>query len=124
VDTNEEDYSVSMADEEKPKQVEKPAKEKKWSRRATPEFKANVIAMVLEDGQSPDSVAKALSLSRSVVYGWVKQARIDRGQGKAMELTTDERRRLVELEAENRQLKMERELLKKWVAFSAKEMSK
>lgn len=123
---------MSMTEEEKGKQLaEKPKKEKKAAterapghKKMTPEFKASLIAMVLEDGQSPDSVARAFSLSRSTMYGWVKQARIDRGQGKPSELTSDERRRLLELEAENRKLKRERELLKKWAAFFAQEAQK
>ena len=99
-------------------------KPKPRGQRVTDEFKASAIAMVLDEGRSPESVAKDLGLSRSTFFRWVRQARIDRGQGTKGELTSDERRRLMELERENRQLKVERELLKKWVAFSAKEMSK
>jgi transposase len=36
-------------------------------------------------------------------------------------LTTEERAELAQLRKENRQLKMERDLLKKWAAFFAKE---
>jgi transposase len=115
VDTAEEDYPVSTMTE---------GKKKPKGQRVTDEFKANAIAMVLDEGRSPESVAHALGLSRSTFYRWVKQARIDRGQNSKGDLTSDERRRLVELERENLQLKTERELLKKWVAFSAKEMSK
>jgi transposase len=97
---------------------------KKRKPRVSDEFKASAIAMVLDEGRSPESVARDLELSRSTFFRWVKQARIDRGEGKKGELTSEERRRLMELERENRQLKVERELLKKWAAFFAKETLK
>jgi transposase len=118
VDTNQQDYPVVTMEEDAKK------KPKPRGQRVTDEFKASAIAMVLDEGKSPESVAKDLGLSRSTFFRWVRQARIDRGEGARGELTSDERRRLLVLERENRQLKTERELLKKWVAFSAKEMSK
>jgi transposase-like protein len=48
------------------------------------------------------------------------RARADRSNGKTG-LTTAEREELAKLRKENRQLKMERDLLKKWAAFFAKE---
>ena len=106
--------------------MEKEGSKKKSGRvKYTDDFKANAVAMVLDQGMSADAVAKDLGLTRSTFYRWLKQARIDRGEAAPTSvLSPDERRRLTELERENRQLKMERELLKKWVAFSAKEMSK
>jgi transposase len=120
VDTNQEDYPVVTMEEEG-------SKKKKHSRgsRFTDDFRANAVSLVLDQGMSADAVAKDLGVTRSTFYRWLKQARIDRGEATpSSALTTDERRRLTELERENRQLKMERELLKKWVAFSAKELSK
>ena len=101
------------------------SKKRRQGPQPTEDFKANAIAMVLDRGMSADTVAKDLGLKRSTFFRWLKQSRIDRGEASPTgELTSDERRRLTELERENRQLKEERELLKKWVAFSAKEMSK
>jgi transposase len=51
----------------------------------------------------------------------VAQLRADRGQSD--ELTTTERARLRELERENADLRMERDLLKRSVAFWIKETS-
>jgi transposase len=117
VDTNQEDYPVVT--------MEKEGSKKKSRAKHTDDFKANAVALVLDQGMSADAVAKDLGLTRSTFYRWLKQARIDRGEAApSSALTTDERQRLTQLERENRQLKMERELLKKWVAFSAKEMSK
>jgi transposase len=52
----------------------------------------------------------------------VIRARADRDGGKSG-LTTDERAELVRLRKENRQLEMERAILKKAAAFFAKEMA-
>jgi hypothetical protein len=57
----------------------------------------------------------------STLGNWVRQDRIDRGQAEG--LTTEERARLRQLEAENTKLRMERDLLKRTVAFWVKETS-
>ncbi len=53
---------------------------------------------------------------------WVSQARADRSKGKTG-LTTEERAELARLRKENRELRMEREILKRAAAFFAKENS-
>ena len=50
---------------------------------------------------------------------WVNQERIERGDRDG--LTVDERSELAELRAENAQLRMERDLLKRSMAFWVKE---
>ena len=50
---------------------------------------------------------------------WVNQERIERGDRDG--LTVDERSELAELRAENAQLRMERDLLKRSLAFWVKE---
>lgn len=104
-------------------EAKKPDSNKKESR-FTADFKAGAIALVLEKGLKPEQVLKDLGIPRSSFFRWLKQARIDRGLDMSGALTTEERKRLKELEEENRRLKLERELLKKWVAFSAKEDTK
>jgi transposase len=52
---------------------------------------------------------------------WVRQDRIDRGEQDG--LSSEERARLRQLEAENTKLRMERDLLKRTVAFWVKEAS-
>jgi transposase-like protein len=51
----------------------------------------------------------------------VRQAEIDAGRGKPGELTTEERQELHRLRRENKDLRIEREILKKAAAFFAKE---
>jgi transposase len=60
-----------------------------------------------------------LGIYDSTLGNWVNQDRVDRGEREG--LTSDERARLRELEAENAQLRMERDLLKRTTAFWVKE---
>ena len=66
-------------------------------------------------------VARELGIYDSTLGNWVRQDRIDRGEAEG--LTTEERARLVELERENARLRIERDLLKRTVAFWGKERS-
>lgn len=93
---------------------------KRARRSFTDEFKAGAVRLVLDEGKTVAQVARDLDLTQSALGGWVKQARADRTKGKTG-LTTEERAELAQLRKENRQLKMERDLLKKWAAFFAKE---
>ena|SRR5688500_11498658 len=89
-------------------------------REFTAEFKAGAVALVLDEGKTVSQVGRDLDLAQSVVGNWVKQARADRSQGKTG-LTTEERTELTSLRKQVRELKLERDLLKKWAAFFAKE---
>jgi transposase len=95
--------------------------ERQKRRKFTPEFKAEAIRLVRQTGKPVAQVARDLGMWRSVLDKWVKQARVDDGRGAPGELTTDEKQELTRLRKENRELRMERELLKKWAAFFAKE---
>jgi transposase len=68
-------------------------------------------------------VARDLDLTASAVRKWVEQARADRGKGKPGALTTEERAELSRLRKDVRELRMERDILKKAAAFFAKESS-
>jgi transposase len=96
------------------------------SRRArrsfTEEFKEGAVRLVLDEGRSLTSVAQDLDLTRSALKAWVNQARADRGKGKSG-LVSEERAELARLRKENRDLRIEREILKKAAAFFAKENS-
>jgi transposase len=98
----------------------KQEREKRARRQFTDEFKAGAVRLVLDEGKTVAQVARDLDLTPSALVGWVKQARADRDGGKSG-LTTEERAELAKLRKEVRELKMERDLLKKWAAFFAKE---
>ena len=72
---------------------------------------------MLEEGKTIPQVARDLDLTESALRTWVERARADRTQGKTG-LTTEERQELARLRKENRELRMEREILKKAAAGS------
>jgi len=95
--------------------------EKRARRKFTAEYKAEVVRLVRDGGKTVGQVSRDLDLTDTAVRNWVKQAKIDAGQGPAGALTTAERAELVALRREAKQLRMEREILKKAAAFFAKE---
>jgi transposase len=104
-----------MANREKPH-----TKSKRPRRSFTDEYKASAVRLVLDEGKTISGVARDLGLTQSALGNWVKQARADRSNGKTG-LTTEERAELARLKKENRELRLEREILKKAAAFFAKE---
>jgi transposase len=95
--------------------------EKRKKRQFTAEFKAGAVKLVLNEGKTVAEVSRDLDLVPSALAKWVKRARIDSGTGPAGALTTAEREELARLKKENRELRMERDILKKATAFFAKE---
>lgn len=94
---------------------------KRKRRKFTDEFKKDTVRLIRESGKTVAEIARDLDLSESAVRNWLNRAEIDEGQGGQGELTTAERQELQRLRRENRQLQMEREILKKAAAFFAKE---
>src|SRR5678815_2852654 len=97
------------------------AASKKKRRHFTPEYKAEVVALVRKGGKTAGQVARDLDLTETSVRAWGRQAEIDSGKGPAGALTTAEREELAALRRENKSLRVEREILKKAAAFFAKE---
>ena len=85
-----------------------------------PEFRAEAVRLIREGGRTPDQLARDLGCSGQVIRNWVRQADLDAGR-RSDGLTTPEGEELRRLRAENRILRMERDLLKKAAAFFAKE---
>jgi transposase len=77
--------------------------------------------MVLDESRSIADVARATGVNPGTLGNWVGHERIKRGERDG--LTVDERADLVELPAENAQLRMERDLLKRSLAFWIKQTS-
>jgi len=90
-------------------------------RRFDDDFKAQVVRLVLDEGKKVSEVARDLDLTESALRGWVERARADRGKGKPGVLTSEERVELAKLRKEVRELRIERDILKKAAAFFAKE---
>ena len=94
--------------------------ERRQRRSFSDEFKAGAVGLVLDEGKTVAQVARDIDLTPSALAGWVEQARADRSKGKTG-LTTEERLELAKLRKENRELRQERDILKKAAAFFAKE---
>src|SRR5687767_6409159 len=82
------------------------------------DFKAQAIRLVLEEGKSVEAVARDLDLTESALRQWVERARADRSGGRPG-LTTAEREELARLRKENRELRTERDILKKVHAYTS-----
>ena len=94
---------------------------KRQRRQFTDEYKAEAVRLVREQRMAVTQVARDLDLTESSLRNWVKQAEVDEGKGPTGALTSPELEELRRLRRENRQLRMEREILKKATAFFAKE---
>lgn len=89
-------------------------------RRYSPEFRVSAVALVLNEGRSVRQVAEDLGMASHTLHAWVSQAR--KGKGVFTPVTErDLNARVRELEAENRRLRIERDILKKATAFFAKD---
>jgi transposase len=97
------------------------ARKPKPRRKHTAEFKTGAVGLVLDGGKTVIEVARSLGLADSILFEWVRRAKIERAKGAPATLEGDERAELMRLRKENVDLRMERELLKKWAAFFAKE---
>ncbi len=78
----------------------------------TPEYKAEVVGLIRDGGKAASAVVRDLGLSESAVRRWVLQSETDAVCVAGKILTTAERKELSQLRRENRQLRMEREILK------------
>ena len=86
-------------------------------------FKLQVVKMIRQQGLSIGQVCKDMNLVDSAVRRWLTQLDAEMagrpGIGKPL---TAEQQRIRQLEAENRQLKSDNDLLKKASAFFARKM--
>ena len=90
-------------------------------RKFSDEFRAGAVRLVLDEGRTAGAVARELDLTESALRAWVARAQADRTHGKSGGLTTAEREELARLRKETRQLRLERDVLKKAAVFFAKE---
>jgi transposase len=93
--------------------------QKKAYKQYPKDFKEEAVNLVLEQGYSVPEAAKSLGIATHRLYRWKQQIE-DQRQGIA--LGEDERDELKRLHKEVKQLRMEKEILKKASAFFAKEM--
>jgi transposase len=82
----------------------------------SPEFRAEAVRRVRTSDDSLSSIARELGVAGVTLKAWVEATR----PRPDIPLTDDERSELRRLRKENRELRMEREILKKATAFFAK----
>ena len=89
-------------------------------RRDFPEdFKRDAVALVTEQGYSIAEAARSLDVGANLLGRWKREYE---AQARGETLDHDEREELKRLRRENRELRMEKEILKKVSAYFAKEM--
>ena len=84
-----------------------------------PEFRRQMVELV-RAGRSPEELGREFEPSGQTIRNWVRQSDLDEGR-RSDGLTTEERNELRRLRRETRQLKLEREILKKAAAWFAQE---
>ncbi len=87
-------------------------------RKHSDEFKREAVNLVTAQGYSVAAAARNLGVNENLLRTWKKKFEADQADAS---LTEDERMELGRLRAENRRLRMERDILKKATAFFANE---
>ena len=85
----------------------------------TVEFRRQVVEL-FRAGRSSGELSREFGMSSQTVRNWVRQADLDEGR-REDGLSSDERSELTRLKRENRQLRLEREILSKAAAWFARE---
>ena len=85
----------------------------------TPEFRRQMIELV-RSGRRPEQLAKEFEPTAQAIRNWVAQADRD-GGSRDDDLKTEERDEINRLRRENRQLRLERDILSKAAAWFARE---
>ena len=86
------------------------------------EFREGAVKLVLVEGLSVTNAADRLGIPMNTLSAWVVQARKQKGAF-TPQADRDLAAKIRELEAENRKLRIERDILKKATAYFAKEQS-
>jgi transposase len=92
---------------------------KKTRRSYTEEYKRDAVALSEERGYSVAKAAKSLGINENLIRRWKQEFQ---KQENGETLSSDEREELNRLRKEVRELRLEKEILKKASAYFAKEM--
>lgn len=92
---------------------------KRARRTYSAEFKREAVALVTEQGYSKTDAGRSLDIPPNMIGRWMKELE---QQSDGTTLNADERDELKQLRRENRELKMETDILKKASAYFAKQM--
>lgn len=84
-----------------------------------PEFRRQMVELV-RAGRTPEELSKEFEPTAQSIRNWVEQMDVDEGR-RQDGVTTEERQELARLRRENKQLRIEREILSKAAAWFARE---
>ncbi len=84
-----------------------------------PEFRRQIVEMV-RAGRTPEELSREFEPTAQTIHNWVRRIDLDEGR-RADGLTSAERDEVRRLRREVKQLKIEREILKKAAAWVARE---
>ena len=84
------------------------------------EFRQRAVQLARTGDKPVAALAKDLGISESCLRNWMAQADVD-DNGSATQLTSKEKKELVELRRDKRRLEMEVEILKRAAAYFARE---
>ncbi len=92
-------------------------------KRYSKEFKLDAVSLVLDQGYSRAEAARSLGLNSNMLGRWVSEQLTDGGQAfRGNGKLTPEQEEIRKLRSQVKNLKMEKEILKKATVFFAKEM--
>ena len=84
-----------------------------------PEFRQQLVELV-RAGRTPEELSREFEPSAQAIRNWVRQAEVDAGR-RTGDLSSQEQVELKRLRRENKQLRLEREILAKAAAWFARE---
>ena len=92
---------------------------KREYKRYPEEFKKDAVSLVLEQQYTPHQAAEAVGVDVKLIYNWKRKFEAPNAPGA---LSAEERAELLAHRREVKNLRVEKEILKKASAFFAKEM--
>jgi len=93
----------------------------KKRRRYTSEFKSEAVRLVTEEGYTVAEAARSLGIHSNLLSNWKRKFKAESEAAANGTSNGKENEELRRLRAENRRLRMERDILKKATAYFAKE---
>ena len=93
---------------------------KKTNNKYSEEFKKEAVRRALESGKPKSRVARDLDVGIGLLYGWIRKSEEAMSKGLTPKEFDDEKADFRRLQAENKRLKEEVEILKKASAYFAK----